>query len=141
MSAVAIADAPKRDDFNAVCREKFGLPEQWQWVSLNCHEQPEDFIRIKGGVYEQVKAGKRKGKPNFRKPLPGTEQVVFIRESELKDWRLRKEAETGRCWVCDGSGQQWCGWSAAEGNRYRTCSRCAGSGKAPTTSETKGTEG
>lgn len=44
---------------------------------------------------------------------------------------LAWEAETGNCFRCNGSGQESLGWSKAEGPRYRQCSRCGGTGKAP----------
>jgi hypothetical protein len=126
-----ISEARPTDHMSAAAREKHGLPENWQWCSVDSHEQPEDYIRIEGAVYERFRSGKRKGQTNFRKPLPGTERVVFVRDSEIKAWEARQEAATGKCMKCDGTGKEWAGWSAAEGSRFRECRRCNSTGLAP----------
>lgn len=54
---------------------------------------------------------------------------VVVTYDEAKAERQRYEAETGNCGECFGTGQEWCVWSAAEGNRHRQCRVCLGTGK------------
>lgn len=43
---------------------------------------------------------------------------------------LALEAASGACWLCDGSGLEFAGWSAETGVRKRSCGRCGATGKA-----------
>ena len=67
--------------FLIVLREKFGVPEAWQWYMLDAHQQPEDFVKVTGGVpVGFITRGKRKGKPQFS----GTGETFFVRMSEVR---------------------------------------------------------
>lgn len=83
---------------------------------------------VPDGVYSK---GPRKGQPKFSNPVCGTEKTVVVALEELASAAAHHERSTGECWDCKGTGQTWAGWSAADGNRYKTCSRCGGSGSAP----------
>ena len=71
----------KPDGFLIVLREKYGVPEQWQWFTLDAHQQPEDFVKVTGGVpIGFITRGKRKGKPRFS----GRGETFFVRMSEVR---------------------------------------------------------
>lgn len=82
---------------------------------------------VPDGVYTR---GPKKGKPRFRSPGSQHKKKVVVSDTELQQAAAAYEAETGKCWDCKGSGQEWASWSAAEGTKYRTCKRCGGDGKA-----------
>lgn len=50
-------------------------------------------------------------------------EQVLVSADELRAWEHHYEVETGKCSVCDGSGQVWNGYNIETGHRYRTCSR------------------
>ena len=79
---------------------------------------------VPNGVY---RSGPRKGRPRFL----GPDRRVIVTKAELDERATRYEADTGNCWNCKGSGQECYGWKQGEGNIYRTCGRCGGSGKSP----------
>jgi hypothetical protein len=111
-------------------QEAEGVSEFWQWHSWSCTESavPAGFERLIGCEAEPYKAGKRKGKPNWKKKIPGTEKTVFIKTADFKAFLLRWEQETGKCVNCFGTGQEWAG-SGVRGTRYRDCRKCGATGK------------
>ena len=71
----------KLDGFLIVLREKYGVPEEWQWIILDAHEQPEDFVKVTGGVpVGYITRGKRKGRPKFGKQR----DTFFVRMAEVR---------------------------------------------------------
>lgn len=116
-------------DFLEAAEEKVGI-EGWKayrWQRLDCGSNLVTGC-VPDGVYAR---GRRKGEPRYSKPLPGTQRVVAITMSEMRVRAARFESTTGKCWKCKGTGQEFAGWSAAEGVRTRRCGRCHGTGKAP----------
>ena len=76
----------KLDGFTIVCREKFGVPEAWQWVTLDAHEQPEDFVKVSGACpIGTWRSGKRKGRPKFGKQR----DTFFVRMAEVRAAELK----------------------------------------------------
>ena len=71
------------------------------------------------------KSGPRKGLPRF---LTKTRRDVYIRSDEVDVSKSDHEKETGECSGCLGRGDVAHSWSAANGSKRRTCSRCGGSG-------------
>lgn len=61
---------------------------------------------------------------------PNREDVLIDKREEREE-EERFERETGQCHVCGGDGQEWRGWSRAEGHRWARCRLCAGMGHAP----------
>lgn len=57
--------------------------------------------------------------------------TLIVSKSEVRDEEARFERESGHCFVCGGSGQEWAGWSKDTGSRTKPCERCHGTGKAP----------
>jgi len=78
-----------------------------------------------GGTLYRMKFNPKPGK------WTGDEKLACVLQSELDAEHARYETETGNCFRCDGSGQEWAGWDHKEGNRYRPCRRCNATGMAP----------
>lgn len=117
----------QRPDFIAtVSREKLGMPIEWEcykWEKIGT----TDDVLVTGGLPRLITRGPRKG----RKTWDGAGAKVVVTQGEIEAAKLAYEAETNRCHRCGGDGQEWCGWSAAEGNRYKPCTRCNATGVAP----------
>lgn len=119
--------APRRStmDFRTeVARRKLGAGQDWEpcrWEALG-HGAEADCL-ITGGV-PVIRNGKRKWPP-----ITKCERVCVTHAEYIAE-RKRFEAETGKCSNCDGTGQEWAGWSASDGNRYRDCRHCHATGRA-----------
>lgn len=119
--------ANRPDFFTMMARRKTGNPE----IVWNNWERASGGHILKAAVCPVVyKRGSRKGKPNWPKRDRSTEATIVFSNAELDALISEWEAETGLCSTCGGDGQEWCGWSAEAGNRYRQCTACGGSGKA-----------
>lgn len=81
----------KLDGFIIVCREKFGVPDSWNWTMLDSHNQPEDFVRVQGsspiGVW---RSGPRKGLPKYGKQR----DTFFVRLAEVRAAEAQIEGTT-----------------------------------------------
>lgn len=102
-----LAEPRKNDDHSAFARETHGLHPAWQFVRCSYTEDaaPPGTCRIEGAAFEVLKSGKRKGQPNYRKAIPGTERTLFLVSAELQAWRDRREVATGVCQRCHGEGE------------------------------------
>ncbi len=101
------------------------VPENWgivEWQRCG-----KDAIIYRGAEYTFFSKGPRKGKKKWGKKRPEWECVITSFEIEQKE--LEFEKETGKCKRCGGDGQMWVGWKIGEGNKFKTCKRCLGSGK------------
>jgi hypothetical protein len=108
-------------DIKEAAEAKVGI-EGWKAYSWEpCDEDSIVTGDVPDGVY---RSGKRKGQPRYK----GPGRKVIVTRAELQAKAIAYEAETGKCWDCKGTGQAWGGWSKADGPRYRTCSRCSGTG-------------
>ena len=119
------------DVYNLAAQRFKGMPVDWQWFSIQSKESPYGrFVQVTGavpvGFYSQ---GPRKGRPKW--PINKDCQIFQFTPAQLDEVFFAWEAQTGDCFKCGGSGQESFGWSKAEGKRYRQCSRCGGTGKAP----------
>ena len=106
-----------------IAKRKLSAPDGWEvcgWERVGA-----DGLIVQGGVPRLLKSGKNKGRRTFRDSAISR---VVLTDAEIKEEKARFSQETGKCAECEGSGQEWAGWSAAEGNRYRTCRACDGSG-------------
>lgn len=83
-----------------------------------------DTVVFSGGVARKITRGKRKGNLTWDKV---THKVAVTKAEELQE-ASRYERETGKCSECSGTGQMWFGWNTKDGNRYKQCTRCGGSG-------------
>lgn len=102
---------------------KYGLPANWTFYRFEWLEDREPFLtmRLTGGVYlTTYKSGPRKGRPNYRKPEPGSERSVILTLPELHAELERYRAERGLCPNCFGTGMEYRGFGP-EGTYYRRC--------------------
>jgi len=128
--------AEKRVDMHTIyMREHNDLPEGWRWTTMEVldHEgkKPRDwrYVKYTGAVYSTlISRGPRKGRDNLKKPDEGTFRVVVVDDQAFRAWLPTWEQQTGKCHVCQGSGQKWMGWSADNGHRYAKCPRCDSTG-------------
>lgn len=69
--------------------------------------------------------GDRKGSPkyNIKQKVP-----VLLLDADVLEQQTKFESETGKCYVCQGSGKKWIGWSKTEGSKFVLCTRCNGTG-------------
>lgn len=123
------------DVMSAYARERFGLHEDWKWCQCtfgqpNDDELPEGTCRLRGAAYLVKERGKNKGRPDYKKPLEGTQRTVFFTATELEAWELDREQRLGICKDCVNTGKCWIGWSKDEGTKYRRCTRCKAEPKA-----------
>jgi hypothetical protein len=115
------------DLFNLTARRVHDMPEGWRWFSLDSYNKPEDFIEVKGAIpCGVITRGPRKGSPKWPKEY----DTLWIRRRDMDRVALEWEQETGKCYKCEGTGQEFAGWSTDKGSRTRECSRCTASGKA-----------
>lgn len=98
------------DFFNLTAIRVHGKPQGWRWYTLDSHEMPEDFIKIEGGS------------------SPCDLETIWIRERELDETRELWERESGKCSECLGSGKTLASWSKRNGETFRQCKRCEGTG-------------
>ena len=111
-------------------REKAGVPE-WQAYFFACMPPTRNhlYFEVRGGVYPPVASGPRKGKPNWKKPVAGTERTLYIPVAEHDAWVAEWERTTGNCSECVGTGERIASVSKAEGQKMRPCRACGGTGK------------
>lgn len=57
--------------------------------------------------------------------------TVVITPEEYDQEKAFYERDTGCCFDCRGTKQQWAGWGADTGTRYVPCRRCGATGRAP----------
>lgn len=86
-----------------------------------------DSTLVTGGIPRILTRGPRKGKKTW--DGKGTRTVVTRAEIEAE--KQLYASVTGHCPECYGEGQISVGWSAAEGTKYKPCSHCDATGKAP----------
>lgn len=116
------------DFWSLQCERLLGIPG-WCWYKI---EGVIGGTLITGAVPNGVfKSGPRKGETNWAKADKSTERRIVISAGDALRFRLEWERDHGKCHECLGSGRAWCGWSKSEGNRFRTCVRCGGSGSPP----------
>lgn len=113
-------------------REKAGMGPEWAIYKWEAIPEAKGSM-LTGAVAPPLKAGKRKGKPNWRKLDKSTEKRVFITKDEHAVWEAKWQASTGKCLECEGKGRVWTGWSAAEGSRFKPCDVCDATGVAKVT--------
>lgn len=118
----------KPDFINMIASER-GAPDGWQWYR---QEAIDGGLLVTGAVCDATyKSGPRKGLTNWSKRDKATERRILISELAMLGRRMQWERDTGKCSECFGTGAEWAGWSAKDGNRTRPCRRCGSTGKAP----------
>jgi hypothetical protein len=128
-----MADRIEVDFTMLALRAKYQIPENWSvfiWELKNI-DTPAEYILHTGAVVTEVFGkGPRKGCKNYAKRDKSTQMDLPLTSSELEEAAKQWSRETGNCRYCKGNGNSWFGWSAEEGNRYRFCKPCDGTGKA-----------
>ena len=116
------------DFFNLTAQRIHNMPADWRWCSLDGHKKPEDFFEVKGAVPAGViSRGPNKGRTKWPKQL----QTLWMRMSDVDRIKHEWEQETGKCYLCDGQGEEVASFSATDGKTMRECSRCKGARKPP----------
>lgn len=108
------------DHGERVALRKIGSPECFTvcgWEALD-----------DGGVLYRMKREMPRTDGERRK-WTGDEKTACVTRADLDAEMIRHENETGRCAECDGSAQEWAGWSVTDGNKWRPCRRCGATGK------------
>lgn len=124
-----MAFAPKGFEFgfNSVAAYRrlaeVNLPSSFQFCSIFCREIG---IILEGSATTTFKSGPRKGKTRWI----GERLRIVIPENAAEIEQARYERETGKCGKCVGAKQEWVGWDHKTGNKYKTCSKCSGTGDA-----------
>lgn len=122
-----------RNIYELVAKAKYNLPDEWhiyRWEALGIPGQRSDVL-VTGAVAPLKTRGKRKGQRNWSKLDKSTKMQGAITNAEIEAFLSAYEASSGNCHECEGSKEQWAGWSATEGNRYVPCRRCGATGLAP----------
>ncbi len=119
------------DHAETVARRKLpGLPADWRIAKWQAIGEAGNavlftFMRVTTRV---LRSGPNRGKERRTYHKPERTSVVTREETDAEE--VRYERETGKCGNCAGNGQEWAGWSAANGHRYRECSKCGATGLA-----------
>ena len=101
------------------------------WALLEIEVLPgagETIYRVRGAECELYKRGERKGKPNLRKRIPGTDQNIYISKDKHEKWLEDWEKKAAKCSECEGKGVVVVGWNKKTGTRYGKCKKCGGNG-------------
>lgn len=64
---------------------------------------------------------------------PKSRKKVEFTFPDHDQWTLAWEQKTGKCRQCatDNPGQEFVGWNHITGTKYKTCTRCGGTGTKP----------
>lgn len=123
-----------RDD---IAKSKVSDPK-WEPFSFKAvGDRDTGGVLIVGAEPRIITRGPRKGQMSWRHIRKGDEIETFVAESEVRAAERAYETETGNCYECGGGGQQWDGWDHIKGTKYRTCSRCNGTGNARAKAESR----
>ncbi len=113
----------RKDWTNLAAMSKIkNCPENWYW----CRWEALDGGTVVTGSESTIsKSGKRtwKGKDERQK--------VIITDADVQDQKDKYESETGNCWKCCGTSEEWAGWNHETGDSWKPCKRCDATGKRP----------
>lgn len=108
-------------------RKKIGAPAEWEafeWSVVDHENIDTSAIRVRGSI----PIGKRKdGRPRWGKRSEA--DSVYIYNQDIEAAKLEYERESGKCADCI-DGQYCCGFGVGPVYKYRSCSRCNGTGRA-----------
>jgi len=108
------------DHIGTVALRKIGKPEAFSVCGWEALDDGSCLVRMKLEL-PRVDGERRK--------WIGGEKTACVTVQETDAEEARYEADTGKCSKCDGTGQQWDGWSAANGNRFKPCTKCGATGR------------
>ena len=123
------------DWHEAFCKERYATPDDWQiyrWSACGRERNaPGAYIEVEGAVFKTIiTKGKRKGRPDYKKPEPNSTAKFAILITDLDQFQIEWSAKTGKCANCYGTGQEWNGWHHKTGNKFRDCHACKATGNA-----------
>lgn len=113
-------------------REKAGMGPNWKPWAFEClphHPQETELVQVTGAVVPMKTRGKHKGRPNWDKKDPTTIRTVYITLKDHAEWVKKWERDTGLCARCEGTREEFAGWSKEAGLKKRPCSKCSATGK------------
>jgi len=111
------------DFMNIVARRKLGAPDEWEWCRA---AWKDDGVHLEGGVPDGYwKSGFRRG----LKKWSGELDKCIVSSMELKAEREAYVKSTGNCCECMGDGKVEIGYNEAEGQTFRPCAECKGTGR------------
>lgn len=102
------------DILNLAAQKKLKVGDDWKWCESE--KITGGFLLMGAKTIIEQKSEKHK----WIKPM----EKVLITDNDLIEIEMEYERTTGKCYVCEGSGQELCGWSKKEGKRFRPCKRC-----------------
>lgn len=102
-----------------------GVPDGFQFYRWECLGNFPNVIgyRMDGCVPTIKKSGKNKGKPNWRKPVEGTERTLYLASADYDKFK-EAFAAAGGCLECENRRKILVRASVAEGSVYRDCEAC-----------------
>lgn len=117
-------------------REMLGVGPDWylaSWEDVGFDPTNPNDPNSKQKVTGYVAPLLADGKIAWKYKDKSTKRTLTFARCELRAWILDWEQRTGKCSEChpDNPGQEWIGWSAIDGHKFKTCSRCNGTNQAP----------
>ena len=97
------------------------LPESFE---ISRYEWIGNDMLVEGGPTRVLTKGPRQGRLKWERMT----HKIIITQAEIKDAEAQYERGTGRCYDCDGDGQEAMGWSKEGGTVWKTCRKCGGTG-------------
>ena len=107
------------DTLNLAARRKLGAGPEWQWCTS---EAITGGFLLKGSRTIE----KRNGTKGWARPM----QKVILTADDLRAEEECYQRETGKCFNCEGTGQETYGFSRDEGKLIRPCRLCNATGEA-----------
>jgi len=117
--------AERLDLYCEHAKDKAKLPDRWRCYKWECFPKRGDaiYVAVTGAVCEHWKPN---GETDWKKRDKTTDQTINLPIAEHDAWKIEWERRTNQCHQCLGSGVVLASWSAADGEKTRTCPRCKG---------------
>jgi len=127
-----MSERKELDHAETVARRKLpDMPADWRpykFEAVGEFPNASTLMTFAACRMKTLRSGPNKGKERREWYGPSRQAIVTPEERDAEQRRYEKE--TGRCGSCDGTREEWAGWSVMEGNRYRPCTRCGATGNA-----------
>lgn len=113
---------PAIQHYETVAAEKAGNIQGWK---VFYYERAIGGLIIKGGVPRIISKGPRKGEKTWDEKEA---QTVLVSHHDAERAAEQYALRTGNCPVCFGEKKLLHGYSATEGDTYKPCKDCDGTG-------------
>lgn len=105
------------------------LPDEWEAYHFAAggygnKKIPAGYTKVSGAVAPKLPNGER----DWGKKDMASDATFMVKNADVDAWADQREKETGKCRRCCGEGKEWTGWSREHGSRFKTCSKCGGTG-------------